>query len=408
MATPCRFACVLIIAIISATRAQADLIHLRGGDTLDGQVLDDKGDVYRIRTTMGVSDIDKSQVIQIEKADPPWVRYEKEKASLVDNAEGHFQLARWCRKQGLHSEEKHHLQEVLRHQPDNAEARRLLGYVMKDGKWVKFRAPRKPTPEELAARKKSKRDDKLIADAITEYTVKVKAIYRGRLSEKSQDEKGAAFQEGRQKILELKDPLAIPAITSVLSVGNVAARKLMVEALSQFTVDESTMNLLVAALLDPSKEVRGMAAQIVARRKDPRLVTELCRALTSDEEFLIRNAASVLGVMKARETLPNLVAVLSMEIIQPVRVSRWVCLDEIYGGFAGEQQYNVTGFPVLYRPGSIGCMGPGTLVGTLTDYEFQVKSIYRTQVQEALIAITGKNLGFDRDAWLVWDKQHAP
>ena len=63
---------------------------------------------------------------------------------------------------------------------------------------------------------------------------------------------------------------------------------------------------------------------------------------------------------------------------------------------------------VGYQPGGVGCMGPGTFVGTATDYEMQTVSIYRTEVQEALIAITGQNFGFDRDQWRQWWRQGNP
>src|SRR5262249_45821133 len=137
-----------------------------------------------------------------------------------------------------------------------------------------------------------------------------------------------------------------------------------------------------------------------------RMIDQLLKALRSDEEFILRSAATLLGVLKARETVPQLAAVLSTEAVMPVRVSRWVALDDIYGAHSPEQQYYLTGFAVLYRPNGIGVMGPGTIVGTLTHYELRVVSIYRTEVQDALIAITGQNLGFDAAKWRAWAKQH--
>jgi hypothetical protein len=43
----------------------------------------------------------------------------------------------------------------------------------------------------------------------------------------------------------------------------------------------------------------------------------------------------------------------------------------------------------------------------VSDYEYQVISIHRTEVQEALIEITGQNLGFDAGAWLKWADDHG-
>lgn len=392
--------CLSVTAIsLLATHAAADIIRLRNGTTLDGQIIDDHGDTLRVRTTMGVSDIDKTHVLKIEPGEPPWVRYEKQKAAAQDTAADQFQLAKWCTQNGLPNEAKTHLEKVISLDPEHVEARRLLGYVRDGGKWVRVRSSNKPTDEEKSARRKSQQAEKLIANAIAEFTVKVKAIYRGRLSDKND---AAAFAEGRDKILEIKDPLAIPAITSVLSTGNVASRKLMVESLAKFNVDESTMNLIVIGLLDPSVEVRKLAGEALKKRKDDRIVVELRQALRSEEEPILRNAAVLLGMLKVRSAVNDLIAVLTTETIQPVRISRWVSLDAIYGAYSGGQVIYMTGQPVSYQPSGIGSLGPGSNVGTFTDYELHVVRVNRTEVQEALISITGQNLGFDARAWVDW------
>jgi hypothetical protein len=41
-------------------------------------------------------------------------------------------------------------------------------------------------------------------------------------------------------------------------------------------------------------------------------------------------------------------------------------------------------------------------MGTICFSQYSTIDVYRTEVQEALIAITGENLGFDRGAWLEW------
>ena len=395
-----RLSLILTIPLL-ASPCGADLIHLRNGTTLDAQILNDDGQAIRIRTTMGVSDLEKAQVLRIEPGDPPWIRYEKKKSVTGNTADEQFQLAQWCVKNGLPNESKVHLENVIKLDPNHDGARRLLGYFRDGDQWVKSKSSRAPSDEEKQARRKAQQAEKLISNAIAEYTVKVKAIYRGRLSEKNS---AGDFAEGREKILEMKDPLAIPAITSVLSTGNVPSRKLMVESLARFNVDESTMNLIVVGLLDPSREVRNLAGQALAKRKDERIVTELRNALRSEEEPILRNAATLLGLLKARSAVNDLIAVLSTEAIAPVRISRWVSLDAIYDVYGVGQEYSIGGDSVLYRPSGIGALGPGTIVGTLTDYEMHIVRINRTEVQEALIAITGQNLGFDAGAWLAWSR----
>ena len=75
--------------------------------------------------------------------------------------------------------------------------------------------------------------------------------------------------------------------------------------------------------------------------------------------------------------------------------------------FGGGTTVRVNNQNYYYRPDRIGVLDPEVLMGTETTTEVQIVSIYRTEVQEALIAITGENHGFDGDAWLKWWKEHA-
>lgn len=385
----------------------ADVFHLREGGKLDGVVVEDLGDALRIRTVSGVSDIEKDRVVRIEKGDPPWVRYEKRAKKSGETVEDQLALADWCREIGLRAEERRHLERVIALEVNHVDARRRLGFVQEGGNWIKPKSSGARSEAERTERRRAQSEERRIQEKITEYTVKVKAIYRGRLSEKAGGERSKAFADGRRQILEIRDPLAIPGITSVLSGGNLAARRLMVEALAQFDVDEATMNLVAIALLDPSKDVRAIAARALKARKDDRIVVELRLALRSDEEAILRNAASALGILKAKSAVRDLAPVLSTETVGLVRVSRWVSLDSLYGAYSNWQRYRLGGFPVLYKPSCIWAMGPGSIIGTVSDYEYQVISIHRTEVQEALIEITGQNLGFDAGAWLKWADDHG-
>lgn len=395
------------VILFAAGAARADVFHLREGGKLDGAVVEDLGEALRIRTVNGVSDIEKERVVRIEKGDPPWVRYAKKAKQCGETVTDQLALADWCRAMGLTTEERRHLEHVIALDDNHADARRRLGFIQEDGKWVKPKPAGAISEAERSERRRAQANERRVQEKITEYNVKLKAIYRGRLSEKVGGEGSKAFEDGRRQILEISDPLAIPGITSVLSSGHVAARRLMVEALSQFDVDEATMNLVAISLLDPSKDVRAMAARALKSRRDDRIIVELRSALRSDEEFILRNAAAALGVLKAKSAVRDLVPVLSTETLGLVRVSRWVSLDSLYGAYSNWQRYRVGGFPVLYKPSCIWAMGPGSIIGTVSDYEYQIISINRTEVQEALIQITGQNMGFDAAAWLKWAEDNG-
>jgi hypothetical protein len=392
------FVPVLLAALTSPVRA--DTLHLKGGDKIEGEVVKDLGEALRFRTLSGVVDIEKERIVKHVKGPSPWRLYENQRKAAPDTAEGHYQLALWCRKHGLRAEEIEHLERVIRLDPEHADARQALGYVKQDGAWVKPPPPQAPTPEEREAQRAAREEERRLRKLVSNWFVKVRAIHRGRME--GEKEGSAKFRQGRERILAIRDPLALPALTGVLSTGNVAARRVLVEALAGFEQDEATMNFLVITLYDPSREIRGLAATDLLRRKDPRVVAELRDALQSNEEPILRHAAAALGVLKARAAVEDLIGVLTTERQGTIRISRPVYLDGVVIAFGGGCRYVQGRRLVYYRPIGIGVMGPGTIVGTATRYESVPVSVNRTEVQEALIAITGQNFGFDETAWQQW------
>jgi hypothetical protein len=257
------------------------------------------------------------------------------------------------------------------------------------------------------ARRKARDQQAQVRKIVSEWFVRVRAIYSGRLDPKRNNAAGEQFHDGRRQILTIRDPFALPALTGVLSRGGVSIRLLLVESLERFEQDEATMNLLVMALLDPSSRVRRAAAESLARRKDERVVGALRQALASEKEPTIRRAATALGVIRARAAVPDLINVLSTETLGVVRVSEPVYLDTVLTTFGGSVGYPHGQTVILYQPAAIGCIGPGGIIGTVDEYEVQPVDVNRTEVQEALIAITGRNYGFDRGDWLAWWRDHG-
>ena len=373
------------------------------GETMEAEILKDGGDSYRLRTLLGIVDIEKERILRIEKKRSPWQRYRAKRKKCSANAASHLRLARWCGRQGLGAERLDELETVISLDPDNAAARTALGYVRsKNGAWIKESAANAPSPQVVEARRRQREEDKLLSDLISEWFLKVRAIHRGRMTPGKGGVHSAKFRKGRQQILAIRDPLALPALTGVLSSGRAACRLVLVEALSRFDEDEATMNLLVMALLDPSSNVRRRAAESLVPRDDERVTSRLIAALKNKDEAILRHAAVALGTLKARSAVEDLIGVLSTYSRRPVQVTRPVFFGAIYSNFGGYAQV-VHGRGLLrYHPGSIGVLGSYGLVGTYSDVEIQTVANHRTEVQDALIAITGQNFGFDQAAWRAW------
>ncbi len=385
----------------TGTASWGDIFHINGGEEIEVEILADLGNSYQVRTKFGIVDIAKDWIEEIEKRTSPWRLYEKMQAACSDTAEAHFDLAAWCHRRGLITEHLAELEAVIKLDPDHLKARRMLGYVEEAGNWVRKASPMVPDPNEVEAKRREREEAEFIRSLTAEWTVKIKAIYRGRLA--NREARSKKFLKGRDLILAIDDPLAVPGLTRVLSTGNEACRQLLVESLSRFEQDESTLNLVVITLLDPSPDVRKKAAMVLAERKDDRVTDRLRGALKSDEEQVIRNAAAALGVLKARTSVGDLVRVLSTETRGRVLVSRPVMLDDIRLVFVRPTWCRYQWRRIRYAPRTIGVLDwRGSMIGTESHYEIQTISVYRTEVQEALIEITGQNYGFDEDAWLIW------
>lgn len=398
--TPAVGCCWAILGV--ATSAGADVFHLKGGDEIVCDILEDRGDSYRVRVLSGIADIEKDRIVKHDRTPSPWRRYQARCRRTKDTAEAHYRLAQWCRKNGLRPEEREQLQRVIELDPDHAAARQALGYVAENGAWIRPRSPNAPTKEELEARRAARREEQLVRQAVSQWFLKIKAIYRGRLSGPHADPDSEKFKQGRHNILIIDDPLALPALTGVLCRGETPTRRVLVEALAQFPQDEATLNLIVISLLDPAPEIRRFAAQELLKREDPRITEHLRRALASDEEPVLRHAAVTLGILRARSVVEDLIAALSITTRRTVRISRPVYLQGLWGPFSTGYRCARGNRLLYYRPDSIGVLGSGTMIGTDTRYERRTVSIYRTEVQDALIAITGQNFGFDADAWRRW------
>lgn len=391
---------VLAVALIATVSVNADIIHTKAGDSYEGELIEDIGTAYHVRTRLGVSTVKKKDIERIEKKPSPWAEYRKRRKACKNTAEAHYELALWCDENGLTTERRDELEHAIKINPNHEPSRAALGFERNArGEWEEPKVQRSAASR---ARRERQIEQRRIEKIITEYHVKVRAIHDGRMSPKRRNVTREKFMKARATLLEMDDVLAIPALTNVLSEGTTAARLVLIEALSQFDHDDATMNLLVLSVLDGSERVRRAAARELRRRDDPRVVDRLRDALESDEENVIRNAATALGEMKANETVADLIAHLSIKKMGTVRLTRPVYLGQIYGTFGGPTHIVRGGQIVRYDPVDIGVVGSGHIIGTDTGFVREPVAVYRTEVQEALIAITGQNFGFDEQAWLKW------
>ncbi|MEX0677899.1 MAG: polymorphic toxin-type HINT domain-containing protein [Pirellulales bacterium] len=187
--------------------------------------------------------------------DPPLAVYRQKRDALVDTADNHRELARWCRKNRLNDEERVHWAKVLEFNSQDAEALAALGLQLYEGRLMtraqiekakvaageRMRAMRKWQPQLLKWRA---------------------AIERGVPKR---------LDEALRGLNELSDPEALGALETVFGMSADSERTnrlnlLLIEVADRIHHPETTQVLLRRAVNADSTDVRLAACEALKRR----------------------------------------------------------------------------------------------------------------------------------------------
>lgn len=167
-----RLAVVCTLILLVCAVAQSDVIHTVDGRKITGKIVREDADTVTIKARYGGEiTLDRLDIERIEKGKLPEEIYE-EKAGTLDkaDAQGHYELGMWCKKNSLPRQAKEEFQKAIAAGPDHEGARKELGYRKIEGKWVSAAEPRrKNEPRSKAASLSSARMSgllKLIAEAL--------------------------------------------------------------------------------------------------------------------------------------------------------------------------------------------------------------------------------------------------
>ncbi len=126
------------LVVVLAFAALADVIHLKDGSKVEGEVVAETEDTITVKTLHGTVELSRSRIKNIEKKKLPQEVYRERLATIAANdAEGHYLLALWSKEKGLEQEYAAELRKVIEINPDHAAARRRLGYKREGDKWVR-------------------------------------------------------------------------------------------------------------------------------------------------------------------------------------------------------------------------------------------------------------------------------
>jgi hypothetical protein len=130
-------AIVSSLPLLPSAPVRADEVHLKGGASFSGRIVEQTDAMVTMDIGDGVVGIPASRIEKIDKGHSPLDEYDsRAKALKPDNIDGWRTLGRWAAQQGLQSQARKAYQNVMGMAPNDPEARQALGYVQVNGQWM--------------------------------------------------------------------------------------------------------------------------------------------------------------------------------------------------------------------------------------------------------------------------------
>lgn len=192
--------CLIAICTAQAT-ARADIIYLNTGGVVKGKVVKDDGSEITIRTKHGQTTISRDDIDRIDECESvAQLYYDKLEKLPAGDADAHFKLGKWL--ESIHEPQfaSDEFEKTVILNPDHKAARAELGYVKKDGKWVKKDA--KPKTPKVVVKKAGKKPEDAPSDEhnlLTGASKEVKALV-AKLNSASAAER----EDALKKLLDLR------------------------------------------------------------------------------------------------------------------------------------------------------------------------------------------------------------
>jgi hypothetical protein len=175
--------------------------------------------------------------------------YTKRRDKAAETVAAQLELADWCRTNKLVEQEQAHLMAALQLAPNHAGVRARLGHVRVGDLWL--------DEEEVREAREKGREAR---EALKKYSPMLEEIRDSLAASKLRRDVAV------ERLKEIDDPAAIPAMELVLSAANEEAALLVVEALAAMPAPEASLSLARHALFAESADVRDAAVDKLKKR----------------------------------------------------------------------------------------------------------------------------------------------
>jgi hypothetical protein len=386
-----------LLLLAAAEQAHGAVFLLANGGQIEGQLLNpdqQPRETYVVRTGAGaVVTLNKTQVDGVLEKSEALRWYEQWLPKMPQTIEGHWAMAEECRERRLKEQRQHHLEEIIKVDPNHKEARYGLGYSRVEDGWVKtdewmkgqgyvryggaWRIPQDVMVEKAAEEAEKRQND---------WKRKVKTWRTAIVKRRGKE------QEAIDAIRAIDDPNAAPALIAILEnkKENRDLRMLMIDVLGGLQSPVAVGAFIKRAIEDSDAKIRDACLDQLSRFGTQHAVRAFEKLLESKDNKIVNRAAFCLGALRQPEA--------TLALINSLFTEHSFLVQQ--GGTPG--QLNL-GF------GS-GPGGGGNTFGVGGRPKLVTTELKNQSVLNALVALhPGTNFGFNIEAWKNWYvEQYAP
>lgn len=410
------------LLLLTGSSARADLVKLLNGGEVRGKIVSGKSiahgtsDSITLETIAGVT-------VSVARADAKFLtmrplnveEYETRARRIPDTLDSHWDLAEWCRHQGLSKQREHHLLRVVDHDPHHEKAQTALGRVWHEGAWID-------------------RDEMMAARGYVKYKGRYVTVQELDLIQKTADElaverewfqklkswhawlNGRNEERYRQAIVGLQnidDPHAAPAIIRYLCEDKQRdLRVLGVSTLSKLTGSKGAAGLVKLSLFDVDTDVRYAALTGIAEADFEFAQNAYIRELRNSMNAVVCRAASGLAIVGDERAIGPLIDALVTAHRYQVQ-SNAPAVQSYSGstdGSVGGQMTSGALPPEVEIAIRTGQLPQGAIIAPPIGGAPAIprKTVVVTvnqpnqEVLSTLQKLTGQNFGFDERTWRLW------
>jgi len=316
---------LFVLLFFCADISASDTVYLKSGRTLTGEVTEgkaQKGGAYILLTTEtgAVYKLDKGDIVKsVLKRDPSEMEYKSQLKFVRDIATDHIKLAKWCEDQDrgktrFKEQIRWHYENVVRLDPDHANARKKLGYMkLDDGSWVaqaEFKSRqgyvkvRRDWVAELSKKVKAADDewDAKLGAKKKEFNMWIREVKRGNVQPRV--------------LANLCDPSTIELVyeSAKNAQFNVELCRIHLDAIASVGNSTATIKLAHFAIQATNQDIREHAVSLLASDQINNFdaIAFLKQGLRAQNRWYVLNAAFAISEVAASDEYSREVAIVPL------------------------------------------------------------------------------------------------